>query len=345
MTKKRIVVICPGRGSYTQEELGYLKRNGEGIAPLISTLDQLRQADSQPTVTELDSHKKFSVRQHTVGENASILIHACAMADFASIDRDKFEVVAVTGNSMGWYLTLAAAEALDDAGAYRVINTMGSMMQDKIIGGQILYPIVDDAWHLDTEKVELIEQSMMTVNKHEDAEVHHSIRLGGYAVIGGNDVGLRKLTKLLTPIDDKYPLRLVNHAAFHTPLMNSTSEKAFDALGSDLFHAPKIPVIDGRGHIWQPYATDIDALRNYTLGHQVTECYDYSAAITVALKEFCPDHLVLLGPGSSLGGATAQVMINHHWRHVTDKSSFAEQQGSDPFLVAMGRADQRPLVI
>jgi [acyl-carrier-protein] S-malonyltransferase len=40
------------------------------------------------------------------GDNASLLIYACALADFAAIDRDRFEVVAVTGNSMGWYLAL-----------------------------------------------------------------------------------------------------------------------------------------------------------------------------------------------------------------------------------------------
>lgn len=30
-----------------------------------------------------------------------LLIYACALADFAAIDRDRFEVVAVTGNSIG----------------------------------------------------------------------------------------------------------------------------------------------------------------------------------------------------------------------------------------------------
>lgn len=345
MGRKRIFVVCPGRGSYTQDELGYLKRNGEPVRELIAKIDSWRQEDGQPTVTELDESQKFSVRKHTVGENASTLIHACAMADYAAIDRSKFEVVGITGNSMGWYLSLAASKALDDQAAYKIVNTMGSMMREKIVGGQMLYPVVDEEWQLDLEKLNLVESTMATVNKQEGAEIYTSIKLGGYIVVGGNDLGLRKFAKLIPQIEDRYPMKLVNHAAFHTPLLKETSDEATKILPQNLFQAPEVPIVDGRGHIWQPYGTDVEKLWDYTLKHQVYEYYDYSSAIAVALKEFAPDHLVLLGPGSSLGGATGQVLIDLQWQGLKSKSDFSAMQKKDPFLIAMGRDDQRSILV
>lgn len=342
--KKRIVVVCPGRGSYSQNELGYLRQWAGDHQKFVDQIDTMRVENHQPSVTELDRAEKFSAKLHTPGENASALIYACSLIDFLSIDRSKYEIVAITGNSMGWYLALAFSGALNEVSAFKVINTMGTMMKDGIIGGQIIYPLIDEGWIFDPERKNVLDQAMATTNKFENHEVYYSIHLGGYAVIGGQDAGLRKLMKLLPPLDETYPMRLLNHAAFHTPLLKETSHKAFEVLGEDLFQAPEVPLVDGRGAIWQPYSTDVGALRNYTLGHQVYQVYDYSKAIEVTLKEFVPDHIVMLGPGSSLGGATAQILIRQKWKSLVDKSSFVEMQKSSPFLLAMGREDQRSLV-
>ena len=90
------------------------------------------------------------------GDNASLLIYACALADFAAIDRDKYDIVAVTGNSMGWYLALACAGILDFEGGARLVNNMGGMMHNHGKGGQIVWPIVDADWRIDIEKVNLV---------------------------------------------------------------------------------------------------------------------------------------------------------------------------------------------
>ena len=56
MSKKRIVVICPGRGSYTKENLGYLQGRAES-QQVVSQFDQLRTQLGEPTITELDTAK------------------------------------------------------------------------------------------------------------------------------------------------------------------------------------------------------------------------------------------------------------------------------------------------
>lgn len=337
--KSRIVVICPGRGSYTKETLGYLKKsraNGDAglLTDFVRDLDSRRAQRNEITISELDSASTFSPGVHTKGENASTLIYACAYADFQSIDLSKNEIVAVTGNSMGWYLALAFAGALDRAGAFEIINTMGSMMKDRIIGGQIIYPVVDGDWKKNEELKNIVR---LTIEKARAAggEVYPSIHLGGYAVMGGDSVGLSFMLKHLPKVEN-YPFQLVNHAAFHTPLLSETSEQAFRILGPELFSKPRTALVDGQGKIWQPYSTDIEELHRYTLGHQVVETYDFTKSIAVCLKEFAPDKLVLLGPGNSLGGSIGQILVENKWESIASKSDFSNRQKSNPYLLSMG---------
>lgn len=334
MKKNRLAIICPGRGSYTKETLGYLTKYRPRINEFVDDLDTRRKSRGEPTITELDTAATFSPGVHTKGENASTLIYACSYADFQSIDLEKNEIVAVTGNSMGWYLALAFGGALNWASAFDVINTMGSMMKDKIIGGQIIYPVVNGDWIKSKELSATVEKAIHEA-RAQGGEIYPSIHLGGYAVMGGDAKGLSLMMKLLPKIEN-YPFQLVNHAAFHTPLLKQTSERAFEILSPELFQTPTKPLVDGRGKIWQPYATDLEDLYRYTLDTQVVDTYDFTKAVTVTLKEFAPDKLVLLGPGNSLGGSIGQIIVENKWLGIQNKADFSAFQKQDPFLISMG---------
>ena len=104
----------------------YLQTHHAARSDLIATVDAVRVAMGQVPISQLDSATKYTPSVHMTGDNASPLIYACAMADFAAIDRDRFDIVAVTGNSMGWYLALACAGILDLAGGARLVNNMGA---------------------------------------------------------------------------------------------------------------------------------------------------------------------------------------------------------------------------
>ena len=343
--KQRAVVICPGRGTYNKEELGYLQRLHSDKLSLIQGIDDFRHQQDQVTVTELDAMKQYSMRLHTAGENASALIYGCAMGDFQAIDKDKYDIVAVTGNSMGWYIALAVAGVLNPKAAIKLINTMGSMMTDGIVGGQMIYPIIDEHWCINSQRVDKIKLCLVEVNQQAGCEVHISIKLGGYIVFGGNKTGLKVLEQRLPLVQERYPMHLFNHAAFHTPLLNDTAIKAQSLLAPNLFNKANIPLIDGSGKVWQPYSTDIDALYDYTLGRQVVEPYDFTKAIEVAVKEYAPDKLIILGPGSTLGSAVGQSLIQQQWLEMSNKSDFIDLQKKTPFILAMGLAPQRKLVV
>ena len=88
------------------------------------------------------------------------------------------------------------------------------------------------------------------------------------------------------------------------------------------------------------------ALRDYTFVTQILETYDFTRAIQVAVKEYAPDRIILLGPGDTLGGAIAQALIAIRWQGMRSKQDFQAVQGSDgPLLLSMGRGDQRSQVV
>ena len=341
--KEKILVICPGRGTYTASESGYLARFRPALDAWLGPIDQYRVSHGLPAITELDQ-TAYSGALHSSAEHAPALIFACAMADFLRLDPEKCEVVGVTGNSMGWYIALAAAGALSPEGAIELISTMGNLTGGSALGGQLIYPCFDEQWRRDEAKDALVQQAMREVSAEEGAQVWDSILLGGFRVIAGNDAGIRSLMKKLPPLENRYPMKLVNHAAFHTPLMAGASQSAFETLGPALFREPRIPLIDGQGRIRQPYSTDLHELRDYTLGRQVTATYDFTLALKVAIRELAPTRLALLGPGSNLGGAIGQTLVEMKWKGIGSKADFLALQEKSPYLISLGREDQRGML-
>ena len=333
------LVICPGRGTYGKAELGYLRRFHADKGALVATFDRLRAERGQPTISELDGAERYSPGLHTRGDIASPLIFAASYADFLSIDRDRHDIVAVTGNSMGWYTTLAVAGAANAERGFQIIDAMGENSQAGESGGQVLLTLVDEDWR---RIPALREQALALVERVPD--LHVSIELGGMLVLAGTEQALETLLAQAPHNPAREPLRLVNHGPFHTPLMQGSSDRALD-LPADWLAGPALPMIDGRGHIWRPRASNAEALRRYTFGTQILEPYDFTRAVQVAVKEYAPDRIILLGPGDTLGGAIAQALIGIEWRGLRSKADFMDaQKGSAPILLAMGREDQRALV-
>ncbi len=337
---KTAVVICPGRGTYGKTELGSLTRHFPDPA-LLAQFDAARRDLGQDTLTDLDTAASYSVARHTRGDNASALIYACTLGDAMAL-RDV-EIVAVTGNSMGWYSALAVGGALSPVGGFDVVNTMGTLMQQHLIGGQAIYPVVGADWRVDPQTRARVLDVVARIGALPGHHLALSIDLGGMLVLAGNDAGLAAFDAAVQ-VQDRFPMRLQNHAAFHTDLQAPVAALGHAAISAAAFGQPKVPLIDGRGHVWWPGATDTCALWDYTLGHQVTETYDFTRAIRTAAREFAPDLFIIPGPGTTLGGAVAQSLILANWRGMRCKADFQTIQSETPLLVSMGLPDQRSTV-
>ena len=336
VAKETVVVVCPGRGTYNAPELGYLARHHVGHADL-AQFDAIRAAAGKLTLSKLDGTAKFSPSLHTRGDVAAPLIHAAAWLDFTAIDRDRFDVVAVTGNSMGWYTALACAGALSPEHAFRVADAMGVNSQKHAPGGQMVLVLAGEDWRVDPALAAQVERAVA------QSGARASIRLGGMLVVAGDTPALAALERALPPLS-RPPLQLAGNGPFHTPAMRPSAQAARAALSVAWFGNPRISLIDGRGAIWRPFASDLSALWDYTFGAQILEVYDFTAAITVAIREFAPDRIVLLGPGETLGGAIGQVLVALGWQGIINKATFLARQADDPLLLAMGRAGQRQIL-
>lgn len=346
MSRRTAVVVCPGRGTYNRTELGYLERHAQAYRPFLDWADARRREQGQEPVSALDRAPTFSPATHSRGDNASPLIYACSLTDFLSIDRDAFDIVAVTGNSMGWYSALACAGALSAERGFDLVNAMGGYMHAASIGGQAIYGLVDDDWRPLPGRRELLLSLISDLHDPPNRHIYVSIELGGMLVVAGDAAGLEALQTRAPAGPGRFPMTLQNHAAFHSPLQAPVSEQARATLPTDWFTAPRTPLIDGRGAIWRPHASDPTSLWDYTLGHQVVEPYDFTTAIRVAVREFAPDCLIVLGPGETLGGAVAQSLIQAGWGDLESKTDFVAQQAGDrPMLIAMGRDDQRAFAL
>lgn len=330
----RAVIVCPGRGSYGRAQLGGLRAGGEVVA----ALDRLRAARGRPTISELDGAPAFAPRLHVAGEHASLLTFAATVADVRAIDPRKLDVVAVTGNSLGFYTALHVAGALDLLGAARLVDTLGGYQAGNVIGHQLVYPITGDDWRPAPALAAAVDEALRRPG------VYVSIRLGGAVVLGTDDAGLAHAREVLPPLERgglAYPLALPLHSAFHTPLMAATAARARADLADLPMRAPRVSLIGGDGAVHRPWA-DPRALWAYTLGVQLVEPFDLERAIGAALGDFAPDVLVLPGPGDNLGGALAQILIARGWRGLRDRRDFvAAQAGDRPIVLAMSRPDQR----
>lgn len=340
--KKTALVVCPGRGTYNKTELGSITNNANSdiIKHFIAQVDHVRAQLQRPTLTELDQAPLFKSSLHQHPDNAATLIYGAGVADFMAIDREQFEVVAITGNSMGWYTALACAGCWDVDTGTRLVTNMAELTA-KGEGAQFIYPLTDAEWRPDAARIALVQEQL---ERHQGA-LFMSINYGGYAVLAGTSDACSAAMAALPRVDERFPLLLHGHAGFHTRLMQQAATEAQQNWPAALFKAPHTPLVDGRGHIWSRRVADQQALQRYTLDHQVTQTYDFTRAVTAAVKEFAPDHIILLGPGSGLGGAVAQAMIAASWQDLRDKEDFSARQNQPlPYVLSMGITEQRALV-
>jgi [acyl-carrier-protein] S-malonyltransferase len=230
------------------------------------------------------------------------------------------------------------ALSLEDG--YRLVQEMSLLQQEPLPsggpGGQVIYPLTGPDWRLDPDLVATVEAALA----EGDGEVHASIDLGGYAVLAGSETGVARLMQLLPPArvgERLYPLRLALQGPYHTPLVGHVADAAQQRLANVHWQAPEVALVDGRGARWSPWSADPAALRDYTLGEQVTTPFRFAASLRVALREWAPDHLMLPGPGNSLGGICGRAVVAEGYRGIHSRADFETAQQRDALILSLHR--------
>ncbi|MCA8963790.1 MAG: ACP S-malonyltransferase [Planctomycetes bacterium] len=325
MSKPTAVLFCPGRGAYGKDELGFVGRTLRPgpVADALAASDAARRAADRATLTEVDAADRFRPSYHLDGENAAELIYFGAMAHVEQL-RERYEIVAVAGNSLGWYTALPASGALDPTAGWRLVATM-ARLQKLVKGGQVLTTTVGDDWRRNPALWVAVEATVHALqDRGDEFYCDHSIHLGGHAVLAGTEAAVQELLVRLPKVkvgEREFPFRLAGHGPFHTRLCNETSAQAATLLADLPIKMPQCHLIDGFGNVHSPWSADPRDLLYYTTHEQVTETYDFSASVRTAMREFQPDVLLCAGPGNSLRAPVGHCVLAEGWRGVHDKQA------------------------
>ena len=223
----RLLLVAPGRGSYTRRELGAIARlhaATPGGAERLALADTLRRKAGAPTISELDAAESYKAALHQAGEHASALIYTAAALDRLAIDAleqsGRARTVACLGNSMGWYTALHLGDVLDFEDAFTLVDEMGRRQEGRVLGGQILYPVVDEDWRHNADREAEVLSRLAEARQRGD-ELWLSIRLGGSLVIAGAEGALEAFSRELPPVElgrHRFPMRLLLHSGNSNPI-------------------------------------------------------------------------------------------------------------------------------
>ena len=325
MSKPSAVLFCPGRGAYTKAELGFVGqtvRSGP-VADALAASDRSRREQGRPTLTEVDGADRYRPSLHLDGENAAELIYFGTMAHVEQL-RERYDILAIAGNSLGWYTALPASGALDPTNGWRLVATMASL-QKQIEGGQVLMSTVGEDWRVNTTLRAAVDETLKGLrDRGHDFFCDYSIHLGGHEVLAGTEAATRELLKLLPKVqisNREFPFRLAGHGPFHTSLCLETAKQAAQMLGDLPIQMPKCHLIDGYGNVHSPWSADPRDLLRYTVHEQVVETFDFSACVRTAMREFQPDVLLCAGPGASLRAPVGHCVLAEGWRALRDRDA------------------------
>lgn len=324
-TRPTAVLFCPGRGSYTKDELGFLGRTVRPgpVADALAACDDWRRSQGRQALTEIDAAEKFRPGLHLDGENAAELIYFGTLAHLEQL-RERYDILAVAGNSLGWYTALPASGALDATNGWRLVATMAAL-QKQVKGGQVLMTNVDDDWQTNLKLVVATQAVVQALqDRGADTYCDFSIHLGGHEVLAGTETAVTELLTHLPKVkigEREFPFRLAGHGPFHTDLCQATSEQAATMLGELPIVMPRCHLIDGFGNVHSPWSADPRELLHYTTHEQVLETFDFTACVRTAMREFQPDVLLCAGPGSSLRAPVGHCVLQEGWRGIRDKQA------------------------
>lgn len=332
----RAAVVFPGQGAYGPGSLGSLS----GSHPWVRRADELRADLGLEPLSALDAAKRFDPARHLRPSNAWPMIMLAGLLDAERI-ADDHEVVAVTASSTGWYTALVASGVLGIDDAIALIQALAAAAEAPLPGGgtpaEIIYPLTDDAWQPVDERIDRLDDALDAAGN----EVHVALDLGGFVVLAGAEPAVAQAADALPPVTGgsrSYPVRLAAPAAWHTPMRSDAIAAAVASLRPMTWERPNVTLVDGRGARFTPWSTDPDDLAEQSIHRHGTMTSDLAAGLRVVLREYAPDVVLLAGPGGSLGGACARIVVMEGYRGLRTRAAFeAAQSGPGAVLLALRR--------
>lgn len=324
----RVVLVLPGAGGYGRSSLHSLPADH----PRVTEADAFRRDAGLPTLSELDAADVFEPSLHGQAIHAQPLAYLIGAIQ-AEVAQREHRSVAVLGSANGWYTALVVAGVLSFGDGLRLVHELAYTEQQSP-SSAVIYPLTDAAWRPQPALRAALDAALGAV----DGELTALLDLGAFVVVGGSPDAIGRLIPKLRPVqigEQRYPRRVAGtrlHGGTPLPEASVAHLAALD------WRRPSVTLIDGRGARHTPWGADPAVLRDYTLNALRAEPYRFATGLRVALREYAPDGLLLLGPGRSLANGVAQAIVAEGYHGLRSRSAFeAMQRSTSPVVLGVGR--------
>lgn len=241
-------------------------------------------------------------------ENAQPAIVATSLAALAALrERVRLQPFACAGHSLGEYAALAAAGALDEPDAVRLVRTRGMLMAAcaRSAPGAMAAVLGLDAGML--ERLCAHDEGIVVVANYNSPD---------QAVISGDAEAVQRVSMAARAQGARRVVALPVSGAFHSPLMRPAQDGMAQALAAARLFALRVPVI--ANVTAQPVAT-AEEVRD-ALVRQVTGPVRWTETMARFL-EMGVDTFVELGPGKVLTGLAKRMAPQAQLLNVADAAS------------------------
>ncbi|MFC2134270.1 ACP S-malonyltransferase [Bacteroidota bacterium] len=279
--------LFPGQGSQFVGMAKDLHDNSDLSKEMISKAEEAIGVDISKIMFEgpEDSLKQTDITQ------PAIFLHSMLLS--ALIKSIKPDMVA--GHSLGEYSALVAANAVDFIDAFKLVRYRGQfMLQAGIEQPGTMAAVIG----LPMEKLEEI----CKVASSEGIVQCANFNSPGQVVISGSIDGVMAAMAMSKSNGARLVKQLVVSGAFHSPLMQSASDKLKEKLEITDFRNAEIPVY---ANVTAKPVTDKDEIRNLLLA-QLNAPVRWEETIRNMIEDGT-DEFVEVGPGKVLQGLVKRI--------------------------------------
>ncbi|MCC7436096.1 MAG: ACP S-malonyltransferase [Methanoregulaceae archaeon] len=225
-----IAVVFPGQGSQ-HPGMGASLREHSAAAEVFARIDAATGISTRRICEELSEDE---LRQT---QNAQLALYACGVAAHAALLAEGVEAQVAAGHSVGEYAALAAAEVLSIEDGARLVQRRGDLMARS---GGLRAGTMAAVLGLDRDA---LEQVCRAASTPESVAVIANDNCPGQLVISGDVSAVERASALAPEAGAKRVMPINVSGAFHSPLMQESSEAMGLALRDVRFAKGVMPVV------------------------------------------------------------------------------------------------------
>lgn len=227
----KTAIVFPGQGSqYVGMGLD-LTQNSDYAKKLYQKADEILGFK----LSEICFNGPLETLKETRYTQPALFVHSVLLYDMI---KEKTEPIATAGHSVGEYAALYAAGVFSFEDGLKLVSLRGQLMfQSGIEQPGTMFAVIG----LDDEKVEAICKEI-TENGNGEVVVPANYNSPGQLVVSGSRDLLRNSAPKFKEAGAKMVKELVVSGAFHSPLLESSSEKLAEAINKTHFLDAKFPI-------------------------------------------------------------------------------------------------------